>query len=432
MTAAVSTSVLPASNLAAAPCAPPAQGRGAAFAQMLDARRAEAGHEAEHAEASKADQPKTEDTSSTDNAQAARSADEARNRQLRAQRHAGTRAPAAEGDHVREPRSPAEPAQPASSEEAPIEADDATEEQTVDPSLTDWLASLNLPPAQPASTGAEAMEPAELQPRLAADQTASGLIEPGPDVAAATPAAERSAPRRAVGNHGVTDATRRHGTEDLKTSRAEARTEGREGAAVPMSFQAAMEQVAMPVVRANALANEMPKVDLAAVAAPTTSTAAPLTERPSAETTVPAVVHMATPADAPEFPRMLGAQLSVFAKEGVQQAELHLNPAEMGPISVQIALDGDSARVDFGADSAATRQIIESGLPELAAALRDAGFTLSGGGVHSQAQQQGQREQQGGRAGVPADGRSTPAGDLVPASRPPVRTVRAGGIDLYA
>jgi len=430
MTAAVSTSVLPASNLTAAPCAP-AQGRGAAFAQMLDARRAEAGHEAEHAEASKTEQPKTEDTSSTDNAQAARSADEARNRQLRAQRHGGTRPPAAEGDHVREPRSPAEPAQPASSEETPIKADDTTE-QTVDPSLTDWLALLNLPPAQPASTGAEAMEPAELQPRLAADQAAGGLIESGPDVTAETPAAERSAPRRGVGNHGVTDATRRHGTEDLKTSRAEARTEGREGAAVPMSFQAAMEQVATPVVRANALANDMPKGDLAAVAAPAMSTAGPLTERPAAETTAPAVVHMATPADAPEFPRMLGAQLSVLAKDGVQQAELHLNPADMGPISVQIALDGDSARVDFGADSAATRQIIESGLPELAAALRDAGFTLSGGGVHSQAQQQGQREQQGGRAGVPADGRSAPSGDVVPASRAPVRTVRVGGIDLYA
>ena len=53
----------------------------------------------------------------------------------------------------------------------------------------------------------------------------------------------------------------------------------------------------------------------------------------------------------------------------------------MGPVSVQIVMDGTQARIDFGADLAATRHTIEAGLPELASALRDAGFTLVGGGV---------------------------------------------------
>ena len=69
----------------------------------------------------------------------------------------------------------------------------------------------------------------------------------------------------------------------------------------------------------------------------------------------------------------------------MQQAELHLNPAEMGPVSIHISLDGTAARVDFGADVAATREAIERGLPELASALRDAGFTLAGGGVSQHA-----------------------------------------------
>src|SRR5205814_8829590 len=94
----------------------------------------------------------------------------------------------------------------------------------------------------------------------------------------------------------------------------------------------------------------------------------------------PASIAMSTPATAPEFREALGVQVSVLARDGVQHAELHLNPADMGPISVQIALTGTQAQVDFGADSFATRQIIESGLPELAAALRDAGFTPAGGG----------------------------------------------------
>ncbi len=92
-------------------------------------------------------------------------------------------------------------------------------------------------------------------------------------------------------------------------------------------------------------------------------------------------VQVSTPADAPEFREALGVQVSLLARDGVQRADLHLNPAEMGPISVHIVMDGAQARVDFGADSATTRELIESGLPELAAALRDAGFTLAGGGV---------------------------------------------------
>ena len=64
----------------------------------------------------------------------------------------------------------------------------------------------------------------------------------------------------------------------------------------------------------------------------------------------------------------------------MQQAELHLNPAEMGPVSIQIALDGSEARIEFGADLAATRA--PSSAPARARrALRDAGFTLAGGGV---------------------------------------------------
>ena len=90
---------------------------------------------------------------------------------------------------------------------------------------------------------------------------------------------------------------------------------------------------------------------------------------------------MPTPFGAPDFAQAFGLQVNVLAKDGVQHAELHLNPAEMGPVSVQITVDGTQARIDFGADVLATRQAIEAGLPELASALRDAGFTLHGGGV---------------------------------------------------
>jgi len=124
-------------------------------------------------------------------------------------------------------------------------------------------------------------------------------------------------------------------------------------------------------------------------------------------------------------------QLSVFAKDGVQRAELHLNPAEMGPVSVQIVMEGTQARIDFGADVAATRHAIEAGLPELASALRDAGFTLAGGGVSQHSGQRGDGRQADG--GSPQRGQRTASDEAVArvttAAR---RVVTRGGVDLYA
>ena len=148
----------------------------------------------------------------------------------------------------------------------------------------------------------------------------------------------------------------------------------------------------------------------------------------------PVAIAVPTPATAPEFREALGVQVSVLARDGVQKAELHLNPAEMGPISVQIALDGTKAQVDFGADSFQTRQVIESGLPELAAALRDAGFTLSGGGVsqHPRGGQPGDGTNDGRQAS--GERRIDGVGGTAGASAPRSVNVRMsqGGVDLYA
>ena len=57
-----------------------------------------------------------------------------------------------------------------------------------------------------------------------------------------------------------------------------------------------------------------------------------------------------TPLHSPGFAPALGAQLTLLIKDGVTAARLHLNPAEMGPISVQIQLDGSQARIEMAAE----------------------------------------------------------------------------------
>jgi flagellar hook-length control protein FliK len=83
----------------------------------------------------------------------------------------------------------------------------------------------------------------------------------------------------------------------------------------------------------------------------------------------------------PEFVPVFSARIATLVQEGVEQARVHLNPVEMGPVSLQLSMDGLQVRVDMTAEVAATRLVLEQALPTLAGALREAGFTLSGGGV---------------------------------------------------
>lgn len=94
-----------------------------------------------------------------------------------------------------------------------------------------------------------------------------------------------------------------------------------------------------------------------------------------------------------EFAPALGAQLHVFLRDGIQHARLQLHPAELGPLTVQILLDGATAQVRLAAEHPLTRQALEQAMPTLAGTLRESGLTLTGGGVFEQpAQPQAQSQ----------------------------------------
>ncbi len=137
------------------------------------------------------------------------------------------------------------------------------------------------------------------------------------------------------------------------------------------------------------------------------------------------------PVGSNEFAPVLGSQLSVMVRDGIDHAQLKLNPAAMGPIEVRISLDGTQAQVDFSAAHAATRQALQDAVPALASALRENGLTLTGGGVFEQAREQrGDARQDSPRA--PAGGGRT-ALDSAAAPLPASRAPRARGVvDLYA
>lgn len=142
-----------------------------------------------------------------------------------------------------------------------------------------------------------------------------------------------------------------------------------------------------------------------------------------------------------QFGQALTDQVTVWVgsarTDGPMTAELHLNPADMGPINVKIAVDGQLARVDFAAATLETRQAIEASLQQLSRALDDVGLSLAGGQVMSQFAQNGQSGgQPGGQPGATqADAQTAdPMTTESPDASAPTRTVRTGlnGLDLYA
>jgi len=305
----------------------------------------------------------------------------------------------------------------ATSSASSTDATDATSSDSagsptgLDPSLGNWLAGLNLPAANTQAGG-----------KLARGQAEAGDAEPGDALGGK------------AGAEGGGRGARRLGGEapGARADRA-AQPQGADAPAARLLAEAAdqtasFREVAAQVHGAGDSAHtDAAPVNGALLAAGLAATA------PSAPAEAPTVVSLPTPVDAPDFTQALGVQVSVLAADGVQQAELHLNPAEMGPISVQIAIDGTQAQVDFGADMASTRQLIESGLPELASALRDAGFTLTGGGVSQQARQ-GSPEGGQGRGEGGSRSRSVGGVEAAEAAAPRRSTARvsAGGVDLYA
>lgn len=121
-----------------------------------------------------------------------------------------------------------------------------------------------------------------------------------------------------------------------------------------------------------------------ALPAPGVATSMPGIASATPALTAGAEAYVATSPQDPTFAPAFGARITTLVKDGIERASIRLNPAEMGPVAVKLAIEGQQVRVEMAADLAATRQVLEQALPSLAGALRDAGFTLSGGGVFQQ------------------------------------------------
>ncbi len=86
--------------------------------------------------------------------------------------------------------------------------------------------------------------------------------------------------------------------------------------------------------------------------------------------------------------RVMGARVVWMAREGVQQASLQLNPANLGPVEVKLHVSHEQANVTFIAQSSATRDALEQAIPRLRESFQQNGMELNNADVSQQSFQQ--------------------------------------------
>lgn len=142
----------------------------------------------------------------------------------------------------------------------------------------------------------------------------------------------------------------------------------------------------------------------------------------------PPAVTIGAPMDSAAFAPALADEVVRLVQIRSDRVELHVRPAELGPIDVAVSFDGREAQLVVHAAHPDARVALENSLPGLRALLADAGIALSGASI------------QDGRAS--RDGEPPPSRDDSSARRgenpPPValatwtRRAGAGLVDTYA
>ena len=138
--------------------------------------------------------------------------------------------------------------------------------------------------------------------------------------------------------------------------------------ALPRTLLAAA-QAAFPAARGPAPAGALTGAD----PAPGLQSLASL----QAQTAPPAVVDVRTPVGHAGFAQDLSSQIVLLARGSSQSAQLSLHPAELGPVSISIQMNGQQATISLQAAHEATREPLRQSLPQLGTMFQANGLQLA-------------------------------------------------------
>jgi flagellar hook-length control protein FliK len=132
----------------------------------------------------------------------------------------------------------------------------------------------------------------------------------------------------------------------------------------------------------------------------------------------------------PEFAQDVTDHLSWMVGNNLNGAKLEVNPAQLGPIEVRIAVQGNQAQVSLTAHSAATRDALEASSPKLREMLGAQGFAQVSVDISQRSFQERSPAAQSYDWQPPSD-RSAPSAALTSASASTPR-ISNSVLDAYA
>lgn len=105
-------------------------------------------------------------------------------------------------------------------------------------------------------------------------------------------------------------------------------------------------------------------------------------------------VHVDAPVGHAKWGGELAQKVVWMASQQTQMAEIHLNPAHLGPVEVMLSISQDQATAQFVSSHPAVRDAIQDALPRLREMLAESGIQLGDVMVGSDSFQQDNKQQQ--------------------------------------
>lgn len=262
--------------------------------------------------------------------------------------------------------------------------------------------------------------------------SATSVLEPDAGGTAAVPGSTAHARPRAGADKGKAG-----GLETFAADVAPASSLPHGGPQAPSTFAAAVTGSSTQAVPQEALPAAAPQAQATPHAA--AWIAAPASFASAMEAATGAVHQAAIPSHPLDaaFAGDIAAEVKLMAEGGLQQAELRLNPAELGPVRIQLTVHEGSADISFAAAHATTREGLSQSLPALRELLAGQGLQLGQAGVGAGPGGQGGNADPSAWApsspSTPGSGAAGGAPDpgTAAAAPAPQRRVR-GLLDLYA
>ncbi len=155
----------------------------------------------------------------------------------------------------------------------------------------------------------------------------------------------------------------------------------------------------------------------------------------SGKNDMPPVLAMPVPPQNPAWGTNLGERLQWIVGNNLQQAEIRLDPPELGTLEIKLSLQKEHAQVNIVAHHALAREAVDAAIPRLREMFADIGLNLGDVNVSQESfgqQQMAGDDTAGGGAGQGQDGQGLAAGEVEGVATGPVARQGQGLLDTFA